>query len=178
MVGNGNFAFTADITGLQTFQEQYSPLVPLITAGAMGLAQLSEPARVSRSMQALKPIKVRGKTRKYPSLDDWDEAKQDRTSSGCARTRTLLAGAAGPAPGARRWQAGARSRICRRRGRRSTCGPGGCSSSFVFDGEPVEVETSVHPDRDLLIVRLRSRRCWRMAGSASTLKFPGVSANR
>ena len=31
MVGNGNFAFTADITGLQTFPEQYSSLVPLMT---------------------------------------------------------------------------------------------------------------------------------------------------
>src|SRR6478735_3654717 len=31
MVGNGNLGFTADITGLQTFQEQYSPLVPLMT---------------------------------------------------------------------------------------------------------------------------------------------------
>ena len=31
MVGNGNFAFTADITGLQTFPEQYSPLAPLMT---------------------------------------------------------------------------------------------------------------------------------------------------
>ena len=29
MVGNGNLGFTADITGLQTLQEQYSPRVPL-----------------------------------------------------------------------------------------------------------------------------------------------------
>ena len=31
MVGNGSLGFTADITGLQTFPEQYSPLVPLMT---------------------------------------------------------------------------------------------------------------------------------------------------
>ena len=31
MLGNGSIGFTADITGLQTFQEQYSPLVPLMT---------------------------------------------------------------------------------------------------------------------------------------------------
>jgi hypothetical protein len=31
MVGNGELAFTADITGLQTFPEQYSPLAPLLT---------------------------------------------------------------------------------------------------------------------------------------------------
>ena len=31
MLGNGELGFTADITGLQTFPEQYSPLAPLLT---------------------------------------------------------------------------------------------------------------------------------------------------
>jgi hypothetical protein len=31
MLGNGNLGFTADITGLQTFPEQYSELSPLLT---------------------------------------------------------------------------------------------------------------------------------------------------
>src|SRR5215470_8016385 len=31
MLGNGEIGFTADITGLQTFPEQYSPLAPLLT---------------------------------------------------------------------------------------------------------------------------------------------------
>ena len=31
MVGNGQIGFTADITGLQTFPEPYSPLAPLLT---------------------------------------------------------------------------------------------------------------------------------------------------
>ena len=31
MLGNGNLGFTADITGLQTFPEQYSPIAPLLT---------------------------------------------------------------------------------------------------------------------------------------------------
>src|SRR6187549_3051302 len=31
MIGNGNIAFTADITGLQTFSEQYSAIAPLLT---------------------------------------------------------------------------------------------------------------------------------------------------
>src|SRR4051794_18037571 len=30
MVGNGNIALTADITGLATFQDRYSPLAPLM----------------------------------------------------------------------------------------------------------------------------------------------------
>ena len=31
MLGNGNLGFTADITGLQTFTEQYSEIAPLLT---------------------------------------------------------------------------------------------------------------------------------------------------
>ncbi len=45
----------------------------------------------------------------------------------------------------------------------------------MFDGAPVEVETSVHPDRDLIIVRLRSKL---LADGrlGMDLKFPGVAA--
>ena len=52
---------------------------------------------------------------------------------------------------------------------------GRLSSSFVFDGKPVEVETSVHPDRDLLIVRVRSTL---LADGrlGFNLRFPGVAA--
>ncbi len=52
---------------------------------------------------------------------------------------------------------------------------GRLSSSFVFDGTPVEVETSVHPDRDLIIVRLKSKL---LADGrlGVNLRFPGVGA--
>ena len=51
---------------------------------------------------------------------------------------------------------------------------GRLTSSFVFDGTPVEVETSVHPERDLIIVRLRSQLL--ADGRLGVdLKFPGVS---
>ncbi len=46
----------------------------------------------------------------------------------------------------------------------------------MFDGAPVEVETSVHPDRDILIVRLKSQLL--ADGRLGVdLKFPGVSHN-
>ena len=52
---------------------------------------------------------------------------------------------------------------------------GRLASSFVFDGAPVEVETSVHPDRDLVIVRLQSKLL--ADGRLGVdLKFPGVVA--
>ena len=52
---------------------------------------------------------------------------------------------------------------------------GRLASSFVFDGAPVDVETSVHPDRDLIIVRLRSQLLAE-GRLGMDLKFPGVSA--
>src|ERR1700754_1250044 len=76
MVGNGNFAFTADITGLQTFQDQYSPLVPLITEAQWGWHSFPNPKGYMLE-PALKTVKVRGKSRKYAYLENWDEAKQD-----------------------------------------------------------------------------------------------------
>ncbi len=49
MVGNGNFAFTADITGLQTFPGAVLVAGAVDDAGAVVLAQLAESARDSRS---------------------------------------------------------------------------------------------------------------------------------
>ena len=51
---------------------------------------------------------------------------------------------------------------------------GRLTSSFIFDGTPVEVETSVHPERDILIVRLRSQLLFD-GRLGVDLKFPGVS---
>ena len=53
---------------------------------------------------------------------------------------------------------------------------GRLTSNFMFDGAPVEVETSVHPERDILIVRLKSPLL--ADGRLGVdLKFPGVSHN-
>ncbi len=51
---------------------------------------------------------------------------------------------------------------------------GRLTSGFVFDGVPVEVETSVHPERDILIVRLRSQLLFD-GRLGVDLKFPGVA---
>src|SRR6185312_1442234 len=73
MVGNGNFAFTADITGLQSFPEQYSPLVPLLTQSQWGWHSFPNPAHY-RYADSLVPVQVHGSTQYYPWLRDWSEA--------------------------------------------------------------------------------------------------------
>ena len=51
---------------------------------------------------------------------------------------------------------------------------GRLTSSFMFDGVPVEVETSVHPERDSSSCGC-ARRCCSTAGSASISSFPASS---
>ena len=65
MVGNGNIAFTADITGLQTFPGAVLAARAADDAGAVGLAQLSESEGFTIE-QAQVPVQVRGKTQQVP----------------------------------------------------------------------------------------------------------------
>ncbi|HEU4781162.1 MAG TPA: hypothetical protein VFS58_14870, partial [Steroidobacteraceae bacterium] len=173
MVGNGNLAFTADITGLQTFPEQYSSLVPLMTQAQWAWHSFPNPQNFTLE-QAQVPIKVRGKTHEYPALTDWEQAKKPeiqwlrenphRFSLG--RLGLYLANAGGKT-----------SAFDELSATRQTLDlwTGRISSSFIFDGTPVEVETSVHPDRDLIIVHLRSTML--AAGRLGVdLRFPGVGA--
>src|SRR5689334_19049014 len=73
MVGNGNFAFTADITGLQTFPEQYSSLVPLMTQSSWGWHSFPNPQHYELD-SALTPVKTNHGVRGYPALFNWNEA--------------------------------------------------------------------------------------------------------
>ncbi len=75
MVGNGNIAFTADITGLQTFQDQYSLLTPLLTQAQWGWHSFPN-HKGYKSEDGLTTVNVRGKPQQYPWLRDWSEAKR------------------------------------------------------------------------------------------------------
>ena len=171
MVGNGNLGFTADITGLQTFQEQYSPRVPLMIQAQWAWHSFPNPTGFSLA-QAEQPVDVRGQSRPYPYLRGWDEARQPhiqwlrenphRISLG--RLALHLAKADG-----------SRAAFADLSGTRQALDiwTGRLESRFVFDGAPVEVETSVHPTLDAVIVRLRSPLL--ASGRLGVdLSFPGV----
>jgi len=172
MVGNGNFAFTADITGLQTFQDSYSSLVPLMTQAQWAWHSFPNPGKFTLD-QAQVPIKVRGKTQWYPYLSDWEQAKKPaiqwlrenphRFSLG----RIGLYLENGGKPVALGDLSATRQTLYMWSGQ--------LVSSFEFGGESVVVETSVHPDRDLIIVRLVSPLLAK-GKLGVDLKFPGVSA--
>ena len=59
-VGNGRFAFTADITGLQTFPEFYDAGIPLHTLSEWGWHSFPNPENY-RMQDALKTFDVHGR---------------------------------------------------------------------------------------------------------------------
>lgn len=63
-VGNGNFAFTVDATGLQTFPERYSAGVPLGTQSQWGWHSFVNPEKYSFE-ETLKKYNFRGKEELY-----------------------------------------------------------------------------------------------------------------
>lgn len=173
MVGNGSIAFTADITGLQTFQDPYSPLVPLLTQAQWAWHSFPNPEGY-RIEDALVPMKVPGGTRKYPALTNWEQAqsgpikwlRENPHRFNLGRIGLHLATTDGRAASFADL-AGTHQRLNLWTGR--------LESRFHFDGQPVEVETSVHPDRDIVIVRLRTALL--SDGRAGIdLRFPGVGA--
>ncbi len=173
MVGNGSIGFTADITGLQTFQESYSPLVPLMTQSQWSWHSFPNPKGFTIE-NALVPVPVRGGTRRYPVLQNWDQAqtghikwlRENPHRFNLGRLGLYLARADG--------RAAAFPDLSETR-QTLNLWTGRLTSRFVFDGAPVEVETSVHPERDVVIVQLRTALL--TEGRAGVdLKFPGVSA--
>lgn len=172
MVGNGNIALTADIAGLATFPSAYSSRVPLMIQAQWAWHSFPNPKHY-RLEDSLVPVDIGGQSRAYPWLRDWEEAKQPhidwlrknphRFSLG--RLALLLVSRDGGT--AKLEQLGDPLQEL-------DLWTGRLSSNFTFEGEPVHVETSVHPVLDAIVVRLRSRlvASRRLGLSAS---FPGVA---
>ena len=172
MVGNGNFAFTADITGLQTFPEQYSPLAPLLTEAQWGWHSFPNP-RHYQYEDSLVPVPVHGSIQYYPWLRDGSEATKPaiaflrenphRISLGRLSLYLISRG-------------GKPARFADLSAIHQTLDLWSATldSRFELEGEPVQVQTRVHPDSDMLIVTLTSPAL--AAGRLGVdLRFPGVS---
>ena len=171
MVGNGNIAFTADITGLQTFPEQYSSLSPLLIESQWGWHSFPNPGGVTLDAAQV-DVGVPGVRGKYPYLRDWDEAKnpavkwlrENPHKFSLGRLSLWMVDAAG-GPATFADLAATRQTLDLWNGR--------LTSTFTFDGAPVEVETSMHPTRDVLIVRLKSSLLFE-GRLGVVMKFPGA----
>jgi hypothetical protein len=152
-VGNGEFAFTADVTGLQTFAEAYERTIPLATLSQWGWHTAPNPQGWSIEKFRFNEFPSHGRLVGYADIPgdkrtpeiEWLRANPHRLHLGRVGFRLLL-----------------------RDGREASAHDltdveqtldlwnGVLESRFRLDGEPVAVETLCHPDRDVLAVQVRS----------------------
>jgi hypothetical protein len=67
-VGNGSFAFTVDVTGLQTFTGPYEKTIPLATLSQWGWHTAPNPERWSMERFAHAPFQSHGRTVGYADI--------------------------------------------------------------------------------------------------------------
>jgi hypothetical protein len=172
MVGNGNIAFTADITGLQTFQDEYSPLVPLMTQAQWAWHSFPNPQGFKEE-DGLTQIDVRGRKYPFAYFDDWKEAskpaiawlRENPHRFSLGRLSLFLISSDGKS-----------AQFSDLASTRQTLDlwSGALTSRFNFDGSEVQVQTRVHPKLDIVMVELTSPLL-AQGRLGVDLRFPGVS---
>jgi hypothetical protein len=151
-VGNGEFAFTADITGLQTFPEKYEQGIPLCTQSQWGWHSIPAPAGLRAADLVLTPYDAHGRQVGYATGQDgqrplfnWLRENPHRLNLG--RIGLALKRADGSAG---RWEdvTGIDQQL--------DLWTGVLRSRFQFEGESVVVETMCHPESDTVAVVVES----------------------
>ncbi len=154
MLGNGDLGFTADITGLQTFPEQYSELAPLLTMAQWAWHSFPNPHGYTEQ-SGLTNVLVPGRgERPYAWMRSWADAETNpgyvwlrANPHRFSLSRIGLTLADGRPPD-----------FAQVANTRQTLDlwTGTLTSRFIYDGQSVEVVTRVHPDIDMVIVEVIS----------------------
>src|SRR6267378_1121807 len=143
-VGNGEFAFTADITGLQTFPRAYENAMPLCTMSHWGWHTSPLPSGLDPQAFRLTQYDTHGRQVGYQTSSEgqselykWLRENPHRLHLGQVGLRLWLSGS-------REAEAsdisGAEQRLDLRTGI--------LTSRFKLEGESVTVKNAVHPDLD------------------------------
>jgi protein-glucosylgalactosylhydroxylysine glucosidase len=150
-VGNGQFAFTADITGLQTFPQEYEQAMPLCTMSQWGWHTTSVRG-FDRSAFRLTQFDTHGRQVGYPVSSDgqrelynWLRENPHRLHLGQIGLRLLKQNGSEA-------QASDLSEI----EQRLDLWSGTLTSRFKLEEKPVTVKTVVHPALALLAVMIES----------------------
>jgi hypothetical protein len=149
-VGNGEFAYTVDITGLQTFPEYYENGIPLCTQSQWGWHSCPNPQNFTLD-QSFRYYDTYGRQVSYASMQDsqagaWLRANPHRLNLGrigfkiikSDSTEAELSDIANINQSADIWE-------------------GIINSSFSINNNKITVETCCHPELALIAVSLKSR---------------------
>jgi hypothetical protein len=166
-VGNGEFAFTVDATGLQTIPEEYEKTIPLGTLSQWGWHTWPNPRGWRVDTFAFRECESHGRMVGYADIPgertpeiDWLRANPHRLHLERIGFRLTRAD-------------GARAAAADLADIRQTLDlwNGVITSHFRFEGETVAVETTRHPSLDAVSVRVRSKLL-RTGRVAIAISFP------
>jgi protein-glucosylgalactosylhydroxylysine glucosidase len=151
-VGNGEFAFTADITGLQTFAARCDMLFPLCTTAHWSWHTTPAPPGIRREDFRYRNFDTYGRAVGYATdqagqerLFNWLRENPHRLHLGRIGLELANPGGAFASPDD--------LKNCRQV---LDLWTGVLDSRFEFLGRPVRIQTCCHPDSDLLAVRIES----------------------
>lgn len=153
-LGNGKFAFTADITGLQTFPEHYDKGIPLGTESEWGWHSFKDTAGY-KFEETLKTYTFNG--HKQPYCVQWNEPERNKDAANWFRQNV------------HRLQLGSLGFIILKKdgspvgindikniNQHLDMWTGELISRFTVEGEPVRVTTLVHQSLDEVAVNVQS----------------------
>ncbi|HEV8367434.1 MAG TPA: hypothetical protein VGQ39_05715 [Pyrinomonadaceae bacterium] len=151
-LGNGRFAFTADVTGLQTLAQEYEATMPLCTLSEWGWHTKPKPSHVANAQLRLTPYETHGRQVGYQTssegqteLFNWLRENPHRLHLGriqfCRFNQSN-----------KEIQSADISEIRQE----LDLWTGILTSRFNLYGQPVSVTTAVHPTMDVLAVRAES----------------------
>ena len=151
-VGNGNFAFTADVTGLQTFPEAYDSQFPLCTTACWAWHSTPMPDSIRGQTLRLKYYDSHGRQVGYPvdahgqeALFNWLRENPHRFHLGRIGLRLTHADGSPARPGDL-------SNIAQE----LDLWTGSLDSRFIFENRPVRVRTACAGNSDTLAVQIES----------------------
>ena len=151
-VGNGEFAFTCDATGLQTFPELYREKFPLCTMSQWGWHTIPRPENLVGKELKLNEYDTYGRKVGYMTsstdqkeLFDWLRQNPHRLHLGQIGLKLTKADGSEAKP-----------EDIKNIEQKLDLWTGIITSKFEFEGKSVLVKTSVHPNRDVLSISIES----------------------
>lgn len=162
-VGNGEFAYTVDATGLQTYPDIYKKGVPLGTQSQWGWHEFANPEGYKHQETLKKYDFGRGRIELYSV--QFNEVGRPKEAANWFRVNPhrLHLGMIGFEFGS---DSLSQSRITDVK-QTLDLWEGGINSHFVLDGKPFEVHTSCHPKADMIAATIRS-----VAHAGVNFRFP------